>query len=59
MSEREFTSDEIEAGIAHAVKNCDFHIIPALVKLLAVQDPTRAQAVLDALYGRVKLEIQL
>jgi hypothetical protein len=54
-----FTPEEIEAGIARAVRDREFVIIPALVKLLAVQSPERAQAVLDALRGRVTVVMDL
>jgi hypothetical protein len=44
----DFTPDEIVAGIAQAVADREFGVIPGLVKMLAVKDPDRAQAVLDA-----------
>jgi putative heme iron utilization protein len=59
LSEHEFTPDQIEQGIAKAVQEREFDVIPSLVKLLAVQDPHRAQRVLDALHGRVTLTVQL
>lgn len=55
----QFTSDQIVAGIVHAIRNLDFGVVPGLVKLLAVQDPQRAQEVLDQLHGRVRIEVQL
>lgn len=43
----EFTPDEIEAGIVRAIHDRELEIVPSLIKLLALQDPARAQAVLD------------
>ena len=43
----EFTSAQILDGINHAIKARDFEVIPSLLRLLAVQDPHAAQAVLD------------
>lgn len=57
--EHEFTPDQIEQGIAQAVQDREFDVIPGLIKLLAAQDPRRAQEALNALHGRVKLEVQL
>ncbi|WP_432846008.1 hypothetical protein ACQPXB_36045 [Amycolatopsis sp. CA-161197] len=57
MAEREFTPDQIEHGIACAVKERNFEVIPSLVELLAIQDPRRAQTVLDALHGRITIEV--
>ena len=54
--EYSFTADEIEAGIGAAVRERNFDVIPGLVKLLALQDPARAHAALDALHA---LNIQL
>lgn len=51
MSEHEFTPDQIEHGIACAVRERNFDVIPSLVQLLAIQDPTRAQTVLGQLRG--------
>lgn len=46
---RSFTPDEIVAGIERAIHERELHVVPALIKLLAVQDPQRAQAVLDTI----------
>lgn len=53
----EFTVDQIEAGIVLALRRGDFSVIPSLVTLIAVQDPARAQLVLDALRGRITLTL--
>lgn len=57
MAEHEFTPDQIEHGIVCAVSERNFEVIPSLVKLLAIQDPTRAQRALDALHGRITIEV--
>jgi hypothetical protein len=57
MTEHEFTPDQIEEGIAHAVRDREFTVIPGLVRLLAVQSPERAQRVLDALQGRYTVDL--
>jgi hypothetical protein len=44
---REFTSDEITETIANAIREHDFEVVPGLIRLLAVQDPGRAQLILD------------
>ncbi|MEV6897480.1 hypothetical protein [Amycolatopsis sp. NPDC051372] len=59
MADQEFTPDQIEHGIACAVSERNFDVIPSLVKLLAIQDPSRAQKVLDALRGRVTLHLAI
>lgn len=47
MTTHQFTSDQIAETIAHAIQERDFDVIPALIRLLAIQDPGRAQDVLD------------
>jgi hypothetical protein len=47
MTSHEFTSDQITETIAHAIRERDFEVVPGLIRLLAVQDPGRAQDVLD------------
>lgn len=59
MADHEFTPDQIEHGIACAVKERLFDVIPGLLELLAVQDPARAQAVLDALRGKATITVDL
>lgn len=59
MTGHEFTPDQIEQGIASAVRDREFNVIPGLIKLLALKDPVRAQDVLDQLRGRVTIEVQL
>lgn len=43
------TAEQIEQGIANAIGDREFGVVPSLIKLLAVKDPHRAQAVLDTL----------
>jgi len=45
----EFTSDQITETIATAIRERDFEVVPGLVRLLALQDPNRAQEVLDTI----------
>lgn len=45
----DWTADEIEAGIAKAIGDRDLWVVPGLIRLLARQDPRRAQAVLDTI----------
>ena len=49
MSANGCTSDQLLAGIHRALKARDFEGVAALLRILAVQDPHAAQAVLDAL----------
>ncbi|WP_020658368.1 hypothetical protein [Amycolatopsis benzoatilytica] len=59
MADHEFTPDQIEHGIACAVRERNLDVIPGLVQLLAVQDPARAQTVLDALRGKATITVDL
>jgi hypothetical protein len=43
------TPDQIVAGINQALADRELAIVPGLIRLLAVKDPHRAQAVLDAI----------
>jgi hypothetical protein len=54
----DFTPDEIVHGIAVAIERLDFGVIPGLVKYLATKDPHRAQKVLDALNGRITIDVR-
>lgn len=56
-AKHEFTPEQIEQGIALALRDRELTVIPGLVKLLAVQDPVRAQRVLDALRGRYTMDL--
>lgn len=47
MTAHEFTSDQITETIATAIRDREFEVVPGLIRLLAVQDPGRAQEVLD------------
>lgn len=46
---REFTSDQIVQGIESALHDHEVTVVPGLIRLLAVQDPARAEAVLDTI----------
>jgi hypothetical protein len=50
-----FTADQIEAGIARALRDRELTVIPSLIKLLAVKDPPRAQAVFDTISAGLAL----
>jgi hypothetical protein len=43
----EYTSDQITETIAVAIRERDFEVVPGLIRLLAMQDPGRAQLILD------------
>lgn len=58
MPDHEFTPDQIEEGIAHAVRAREFSVIPSLVRLLAVQSPDRAQRAFEALQGRYTVDLR-
>lgn len=45
----ELTSSQIEQGIFIALRERDLQVIPSLLRLLAVQDPSRAQSILDGI----------
>lgn len=45
----EFTAAQIEHAIAMAIKERNFPMVIDLLKLLALKDPERAQAVYDVL----------
>lgn len=49
MTAHEFTSDQITETIAGAIRDREFEVVPGLIRLLAVQDPDRAQEVLDTI----------
>ena len=53
----EFTPDQITGGIAMAIRDRDLAVVPGLLKLLAVQDPARAQLIFDVI--RIALEVAL
>jgi hypothetical protein len=44
-----YTADQMETAIARAIHDRKFKVVESLIKMLAVQDPGRAQAVLDAI----------
>jgi hypothetical protein len=59
-AEPEFTPAQIEHGIAHAIRDREFEVVPALLKLLAVQAPDRAQVIYDAIvHGRYTITIPI
>ena len=45
----EFTTEQIERGIVAALHSQDLHVVPSLLRVLAVKDPARAQLYLDAI----------
>lgn len=45
----EYTADQIEQGIASAIKAHDFPAVVSLLKMLAVRDPRRAEVVYEAM----------
>lgn len=47
MTGHEFTSDQITETIAIAIRDREFEVVPGLIRLLALQDPGRAQLILD------------
>jgi hypothetical protein len=47
VSAHEFTSDQITETIATAIRERDLDVVPGLIRLLALQDPGRAQLILD------------
>ena len=45
---RQYTADQIEAGIAEAVKARDFPAVVSLLRMLACRDPHRAGVMYEA-----------
>lgn len=45
----EFTPDQIVQGIESALHDHEVAVVPGLIRLLAVQDPARAEALLDTI----------
>jgi len=45
----EFTSEQIMQGIAAAIREQNFKVVPGLIKLLALQDPQQAQVLLESM----------
>lgn len=45
----EFTADQIADAISKALREHEVTVIPGLIKLLALKDPTRAQAIYDTI----------
>jgi hypothetical protein len=43
MTDHEFSVEDIEKGIHHALRAQDVQAIPGLLKLMALQDPERAE----------------
>ncbi|GAB3156415.1 hypothetical protein GCM10027258_62820 [Amycolatopsis stemonae] len=54
-TEREFTSDQIVESIGTALAEREFKIVLSLLKLLAAQEPRRAQEVLDVIEAGLAL----
>jgi hypothetical protein len=51
----EFTPDQIVEGIEQAIHDGEVAVVPSLIKLLAVQDPRRAQQVLDTIEAGIAI----
>lgn len=49
MGDHAFTPDQIVDGITQAIHDRELEVVPSLIKLLATQDPQRAQDVLDTI----------
>lgn len=49
MTVHEYTPDQITETIANAIRDREFDVVPGLIRLLALQDPGRAQEVLDTI----------
>lgn len=49
MTGHEFTPDEIIEGITKAIHDRELAVVPNLIALLAIQDPRRAQDILDTI----------
>lgn len=49
MIEHVFTPEQILEGINRALRDRELYVIPGLIRLLAIQDPHKAQEVLDAI----------
>lgn len=49
MTTHEFTPDQIVDGISSAIRERKFAVVESLLKMLAVQDPGRAQDILDTI----------
>lgn len=55
MSISVYTADQIETAVITALQNRDVHAVPPLLRLLALQDPDRAQSFLDAIQFGISL----
>lgn len=53
----EYSDDELLDGIGRALRARDLEAVAALLRVLAVQAPAKAQAVLDAAHGRITVEV--
>jgi hypothetical protein len=47
VTTHEFTADQITESIANAIRDREFEVVVGLIRLLALQDPDRAQLILD------------
>lgn len=43
------TTEQVEAGIAKAIRKHDWQAVEGLIRILVIKDPERAQAVYDTL----------
>ncbi|MFD5089378.1 hypothetical protein ACFWMR_02165 [Amycolatopsis thailandensis] len=55
MTEPEFTADQIVDGIHCALADGEVAVVPGLLKLLAVQDPGRAEHLLNTIEAGLAL----
>jgi hypothetical protein len=49
VTRHDFTADEIADAVAKAIHDHEFTVIPGLIRLLALNDPQRAQDILDTI----------
>lgn len=59
MSGSEYTADQIAAAIETALRDREVQVVPSLLKMLAVRDPQRAQAMLDTITMGIDLNRRL
>lgn len=55
----ELTPDQIVDAIIGALRDREFHIVPGLLRLLATQDPHRAERLLDTMLGGLEIAAML
>jgi hypothetical protein len=50
-----YTADQIADAIPHAIRSHDFTAAISLINILAVRDPQRARAMLNAIHAALDL----